>query len=295
MLARRGIFVFLAALLLSPLAQAQDTFGDRNRTFPLNAPADFDVGGAMTSLYGNYDPKIAVSITPTPDDLGDDSSFGTSGHIRVRPFFAASVNEGGVNKVFLLTYATPLEREPGFDCHACVPLISAFEFSLDKGRFTLTASSKNTLFLGAWGYPPRGSTLRIGPSRYAIKLEDLDGGQGYHSLVIALFVPWQGTFDAVLKRWMGDDDSGDCPPPEGNSPCYANHKRIEMAKGLNPDYYDIMLTLSGTEGTENPPYRIRRVSGVERLRFIDGKYESLFRTGDTTDNEREVLKSPFYK
>jgi hypothetical protein len=167
------------------------------------------------------------------------------------------------------------------------------EFSFDGNQWTLIASSKNPLVFGQWGLPPDASSLKIGLNRWGVKLQISGGGQGETSVVIALFVPWKGTFDAALKRWMADDDAGDCEP--GGLPCYANHKDKKFVAGPDPNYSDILLTLSGTEMTEEMPFRIHAVSGVERLRFENGKYKSLFRTGDTPYAQRIALKSPFYQ
>jgi hypothetical protein len=58
MLARLGTLAFLIALLLSSQGWPHAPIGDSNPHYRLNIPAGFDVGGAMTSLYGDYDPPI---------------------------------------------------------------------------------------------------------------------------------------------------------------------------------------------------------------------------------------------
>lgn len=262
--------------------------------YKLTLPDGFGLAEAMSRLYGNYDAAKSVSTASTPPDVPQPSSyFGSSSHIRVRSFFATTVDEKGEKRLFLLTYGTPAEEHLDFGCHACAPLVSAFEFSFYKGQWTLTASCKNPLVFGQWGFPPDASVLKIGPGSWAVKFEDHYSGQGETTIAIALFVPWNGAFDPALKRWMGDDDAGTCAP--GLLPCYANHKDMKFVAGPDPNYFDVLLTLSGTEMTGEMPFRIRSVSGVERLRFENGKYKSLFRSGDTPAFEREALKSAFYQ
>ena len=251
----------------------------------LRVPRGFDLAGAMKSIYGNYNPIANSSTALTPEGAADESSFFTGKQVTVRPFFATTVEEGGQRKVFLLTYATPL-GQGDFDCHACAPLLGAFAFSAEKSGWTLTASSKAATIFGQWGHPADASLIRIGPDRHGVKLEETVSGQGENTVIMAMLVPWDKAFETALQAWIGDDDSGTCGPG-GDFPCYANRKKLKFVKGGNPDYFDIVLTLNGTDVTETGPFRIRRVSGVERLRFTHGKYFRLFRTGDVPTFEQE--------
>lgn len=241
----------------------------------------------MEEIYGNYNPSTGSATAPTPKGAAGESSYFTTEQVNVHPFFTSPV-PGNPRKIFLLTYAAPIGQD--FGCHMCAPLIGAFEFSFRQARWTVTASSKAALVFGQWGHPPGASKLKIGPHRYGIELEDTYSGQGEHTQAFALLAPWEGTFGAALTRWLTDEDSGMCGPG-GDLPCYANHKKMKLVKGANADYFDILLTLSGTEMTQNRPFRTRPVSGVERLQFVNGRYKRLFRTGDIPEFEKDAEKS----
>jgi hypothetical protein len=232
-------------------------------------PADFSVASAMTSLYGNFDPSTQSSVAALPPGSEENSFFRAEQKVKgleVRPFWTALADDSGVTKVFLSTYAGRLGQ--GYTCHACAPIIGMASFIKSGGGWDVESSTKTAVFLGQWGEPPSASIQRIGPGHVGVKLE----GLGSFSTYVSILVPWNGEIREAFDTIVGEGNGQVCGDEEGMQPCVGTRRTIAFAKGANPGYDDIVLTLSGTKLTEKPPYEVIDVSGTEHLQFSEGKY-----------------------
>lgn len=246
--------------------------------------SEFNVESSMRTLFGNFDPDTHSSLTPVPEEAATDPDFAQKDEIRIRPFFTQSVDEDGVRKVFMLTWAKPAGQP--FDCRGCGPLIGAAIFVQGGNGWQVESRGRAVLTYGDFGRFPNAKLVHIGPARYGFLLEQTST-QAKTTVGQALLVPWKNTVMEGMRTVTGDTNEGDCG---GAYPCYGNHRELQFVPGANPDYYDIVLTLSGTDMNPEPPYKLHKVSGMERLRFEEGKYVQLERSGDVITAEKAEKK-----
>lgn len=269
----------------------------------LSAPTGFDVSAAMSELFGNFDSSKQLAIYDVPQSTTLDlrgSSFERGDEIEVRPFWVSSTQEGNTRKVVLLTYAVPLtkdhspafqEDEP-FSCHACAPLVGAAVFVESASGWKVESSRAVVTRSGGWGRPPESIRIvDVGPRRIGIEITDTDTGQGETTSSKTLLVPWEGKINEALVRVVADDDKGMCGRDAEAIPCYRNRKKLEFVSGKNPDYYDVVVTLSGTDTTDSDPIVTKRIHGTERLSFASGRYKTESKEGDTTSVERAIQEA----
>lgn len=100
----------------------------------------------------------------------------------------------------------------------------------------------------------------------------------------SIFVAWNGKVNEAMHFFAHEDNKGGCE----DLPCYSNERKMSFVPGANADYFDIVLTLSGTDITNSMPYRRKVVNGLERLVFVDGFYKTKTRIGGTTSLERFI-------
>jgi hypothetical protein len=274
----------LAGLLLGAVYGSSSVAQTKHAIRPA---ARFDTGDAMASLFGNFDSKTGASqanISQATADRLKDQNFESGAEIFVRPLRVIEAKEDGRQKFILLTYSVP-KVTWNFDCHACRPYIGEAVFVRDGQRWNVESSGDMITEAGGFGHPPHGfRVVQLGPRRIGLEMINGDGGQGETTILNALFVPWNGKVNEALHFFAHDDDLGGCV----EIPCYSNHRTISFVSGANGDYFDIFLALSGTDMTDQIPYRRKPVHGVERFAFSHGFYKSQSRTGDTTSLERSV-------
>lgn len=266
-----GLFLVLAMLCVACNREKQ----------PGQSQSDvFDTQVAMRTMFGNFDPVIKSSLSQVPAGASDsNSNFTPNEEIRVRPFFVQDVNENGVRKVYLLTWAKPAGQP--FDCKGCAPLISAAVFIHGPDGWKPESLGRAVLAYGDFGKPPEARLVEIGPQTHAFLLR-VTSVQEQTTVGEALLIPWKGTIQEAMRAVVADSNQGNCG---GAYPCYSNQRELKFVPGPDPQYSDIVLTLTGTDMPPNPPYKIHLVSGSERLRFQDGKYVSVERQGDTISAE----------
>jgi len=266
----------------------------------LQVPAGFNLATGMSLLFGNFNLGTNSSNYDIPQTTVLDlkgSFFEIGDEIIVRPFWISAADEGGMRKIVLLTYAVPArhdqqstnETADHFDCHACSPLLGAAIFVQIGSTWAVESSRTAVSRAGAWGDPPSDvQIVSIGPHRSGIEITNSDAGQGETTTARWVLVPWNGKVNEAALRLISDDDKGGCGKDAEGFPCYANRKKMTFVAGKNPEYYDILLVLTGTDLTDGKPLRTRSVQGFERLSFEDGIYKTTHRSGDITSAERAI-------
>jgi hypothetical protein len=263
-------FGALAAALLFLIPSTRVAIaGDAPLKYQGRIPSDFSLPNAMKSLYGNFDPPANVSVSTLPTTGAKSSYFDPGLEINVRPFWVIGAKESGTTKVFLLTYATPDAKS--FGCHACAPLIDMAVFVRAKSEWSVESVGKAIVVFGQWGYPPDARSLRIGPGRIGIELRFTHKGQGETTTLISILVPWKGEVREALSTEIADDDQGMCQDA-GTLPCYHRRRNIKFVKAADPDYDEVLLTLSGTTLTKDAPYKAIDANELQHGHFVEGKY-----------------------
>ena len=251
-------------------------------------PKKLEIARAMTMFYGNFDAnRQTSSVTFSKTD-----SARVSGEpMIIRPLFHVFSSDANVPTFVLLTYAVPA-RDEEYYCHACAPTLGMAVFTQKDSKWILTASNRVVTDAGGFGKPPKDVELvEIGSNRHAVQIKDVDDAGGETTAVLLLFVPWKDTVNLALERVIGDDDEGMCDPK--GLPCYSNHRAVAFLHNPDADYNDIELKLVGTDlpASDKPRvWTVRKVSGVEILKFEDGKYIQVSRSGDLTGVDRVVAK-----
>jgi hypothetical protein len=297
---------FCNAVILILLCVFDPATADGRAAHQLDIPSGFDLPAAMQSLFDNYNAESKSSKYDVPQttlfDL-DHSGFERGDDIIVRPFWISSIEELRRRKVVLLAYAVPdvqnyeplFEGDSPFSCHVCAPLIGAFIFSHEEGQWRVENSRTVVTQAGGWGKPPEDVRIvKIGPNRIAISIRDNFLAQGQTTTIDRLLIPWKGKVNEALARVVADDDKGMCGKEKPAQPCYANSRSLRFLSGSNPDYYDLVLTLSGTDIARNGA-SVKPVRGIEKLSLKEGIYKTVSSTGSKTSVERfmeEVGKTP---
>jgi hypothetical protein len=251
----------------------------------------FDIAQAMKMLYGNYDVKKQTSVASLPKEK---SSFPAAGEeqMTVRPLFHAFSGDGSAHSFLLVTYAVPA-NDQSYGCHACAPTIGMAVYSQKRMKWTIDSSNRTVTFAGEWGRPPTNIQLvQIGTNRQAVKVIHVGQGNGETTAVLQLLIPWNGTVNLGLERIVADDDKGGCDL-DGGLPCYANRRTVTFIPNGKVEFYDLELKLSGTDlpvSDAAASRRVRKVNGLETLKFENGKYVQISRQGDLTYVDRIVAK-----
>ena len=280
----RSLSFFLSVCLLLLGCKSHQTNSASKNS---DAPGDFGTAQAMMRFYGNFDEKRQTSSVT----FSETDSVRTPGEpMTVRPLFHTFSSDTNVPSFVLLTYAVPT-RDEEYYCHACAPTLGMAVFTQKDSKWILIASSRAVTDAGGFGKPPKNVELvEIGTHRHAVQIKDVDNG-GATTTVLLVLVPWNGTVNLALERIIGDDDEGMCGPK--GLPCYSNHRTMTFVRNPNADYDDIELRLMGTDlpASDNPRVWIsRKVSGVEVLKFENGRYIQVSRSGDLTAVDHAVAQ-----
>jgi len=203
----------------------------------------------------------------------------------VRTLFYTLSGDPAAPNFVLLTYAVPASDEKYY-CHACAPTIGMALFSQKGAGWIMTASKRAVTDAGGFGKPPTDIGLvEIGVNHQAIKIIEVDEGNGETTAVLLVLVPWKGTVNLGLERIVADDDAGSCGARESTLPCYSNHRTFEFLRDEKTDYFEVELKLWGTDlplSESKHSNRARAVLGLETLKFDNGKYVQVSREGDLT-------------
>jgi len=235
-------------------------------------------------FYGNYDAKKKTSTVTFPKT----EPVRIAGEpMIVRGLFHTLSGDPAAPNFVLLTYAVPASDERYY-CHACAPTIGMAVFSQKGAGWTMTASNGAVTDAGGFGEPPKDVGLvEIGINHQAVRIIEVDEG-GETTGVLLILVPWNGTVNLALERIVADDDAGMCGTPD-DLPCYANHRTVAFLRSEKTEYFDLELSLSGTDLSEGKhSNHARVVLGNEELRLENGKYVQISRQGDLTYVDRVV-------
>lgn len=271
MISRAAIAVLIALAVLCAACRHQEQAEQTQSDV-------FDTQVAMRTMFGNFDPVIKSSLSQVPAGATS-PNFVPNDKVRVRPFFVQDINENGVRKVYMLTWAKPAGQP--FDCKGCAPLISAAVFIHQPDGWKPESLGRAVLAFGDFGKPPEARIVETGPQNHAFLLR-LTSAQERTTVGEALLIPWKGTVQEAMHAVVADGNQGNCG---GAYPCYGSQREFKFIPGPDPQHSDILLTLTGTDMPTDPPYKVHPVNGSERLRFQDGKYVHVERQGDTISAE----------
>lgn len=308
MLRLRPIAASAAALLLLG--------GCQRKTAPVEAPRPFVLADAITHWYGRYDPATQTARANLPEHPSIDltgSWFAPKDPVDIVVIFDADYLQAGHPRHVVVTAAVPHRSDkpgrPGddtFNCIMCRPVIGMAVFTRRLNTWLLEDENDAVDLAGGNGLPPSIKLVTMGTDLHGIRLESHTQADDFTSSSLSLLVPWQ---EDVVRAFTGETgySNRDACGPECplRDPCYAWQRSDTFVAVPGQDYYDLVLTGSGTQpppdldtpakaksgkltrghGKQKPeppavPAAIPYTS-VERLRFRDGTYTPIPDT-DTT-------------
>lgn len=236
---------------------------------------------AMRILFANFDSVIKASLYRVPDGAVQDPNFVGKDEIRARSFFIQDITENGIHKYYMLAWAKPAGQP--FDCKGCAPVISAAVFVPGNNGWQLESVNRAAIVFGDFGKPPEAQLVNIGPQLHGFLLR-YTTSVSKTTTYEALLVPIKANVQDAMQWVAEDTNEGDCG---GAYPCFGYQRDLKFVHGANADYDDILLTLSGTDMAQKAPFNLHKVSGVERLRFENGKYVESQKSGQAVEAERQ--------
>lgn len=152
---------------------------------------------ALTMIFGNYERAHRISVWenmkfPTQDDK--EYFFGKKAGIVSSVLFQA-YEESGKEKVFLLTKTVPVGVP--FECHACLPLLSAAVFVYDKARWHVESRNLFLMYEGEYGVSPKAQLILI-ENKHGASLEFKHWGDGATASEKVILIP-EGEKIKVLR------------------------------------------------------------------------------------------------
>jgi hypothetical protein len=153
-------------------------------------------------------------------------------------------------QAIVLTFQT---KSKDFECHACAPYLSFFEFEKRPRGWKLTSSEIAAVQIGAWGeFRPDAISVRvIGDNLYGVFLESGYMAQGQTVSDVTLFARIGDSFREILTLALGEggDSSG-------------NWSSTINIKPTTTGLYDIIVERKGYGG----PQDLKWVNGADELK-----------------------------
>jgi hypothetical protein len=288
-----GLIPFIASLVLVQISEPIRA---------LTLPRGFDFKAAMAQ-FGNYEEsKHSLDYTiPASEkiDASEATFFKPGGIAIVHPYWVKQINDDGARKVIVLTYAVPgrmssdgrVVSDPTFDCHACSPMVGAAFFVRSESGWKLESSRLLIGPMGEFAKPPTEIwQIKIGPRRTGVAVTGRLVSFGRAIAQRWLLVSWNGDVRVAFDRIVADNNSDSCGSVPQEPPCYANSTDLTWVSGKNRDFYDLVVTLHGTDSSGDKSQRAVPVRTSERMRFIDGAYRAIKIGGDSTSLDKPSVK-----
>ncbi len=142
-------------------------------------------------------------------------------------------------QAIVLAYQT---RPVGFECHACAPYLSFFEFEKLSHGWKLIDSEIAAVQIGSWGnFPAEGMSVRvIANNLYGVFLESNYMAQGYTSGSVTLFARIGDSFREILNLQLS----------QGNPDGYGWSSTYTM-ESTSTGFYEIFVKRKGNYGAKN--------------------------------------------
>ena len=129
--------------------------------------------------------------------------------------------------------------EGWFECHACAPMLSFFEFKQNAAGWCLGTCSICALNDGSWGKPPNEiKIIPIGKNNYGVVIEHKGNNQGVYVAYTRIFADLAGEFKEVFSDqtsyfWVDSPN----PKPKWNAEI--------TIKNNDLNFYDILVEKRG--------------------------------------------------
>lgn len=221
----------------------------------------------METLFGNYDSQSHTALWKDIEvpDRPELSNFRGISNGTVAMAFDGLYRQSGVDKHFVITLTKPVDES--YDCHACLPLLSAAVFS-QKGVNWQVETEARYLMLGAgFGEKPRCQVIQFGRDKFGVLMHYNDLAQEFEAEHIILVASEGNTIRPILMLTTRED-SGDAlcqQAPPNDEGCAHYSVEYRFVPRSNADYFELATTkTTKLQGGD--------VISTEVFSFVDGKY-----------------------
>lgn len=240
---------------------------------------------AFAMFFGNYDSANKSSIWKNmrfPDKEEADDYWKEKTGI-VKSVFFQPYNEDGKKKIFLLTKTIP--KDFSFDCHACLPLIGAAVFVLDKSNWIIESQNLSLMYAGEYGEPLMVKLIAVGKNKFGLSVEFEHIGEGFYKEMV-LVVPYNNKIENAHQETIYYENFNDC----GRSmQCAAFTAQFGFDNVNSDDFYGLKIRRFGTETDKTHDYNAVPVDINIVYKFINGKYLEISRKGFATVQNDEAI------
>ena len=200
---------------------------------------------AMQLIYGNYDVSKKYS----------------DWNKRIVRVLASTHSE---DKYVLLTEAS----SPDCNSHLCSAEIYAASLFNHADHWKPVSQPRLIAKMGSFGRAPEAEIAKIGPSKYGFLFHPGFTGQGITKESLVIYADTGRMYDRLLSvEGTAGDNQGNCSQELHN--CWSYKSNIEFMTGKNPEYYDLLLTTTGTRPNSR---KITDFKKVRRYTFHERKY-----------------------
>jgi hypothetical protein len=190
----------------------------------------------------------------------------------------AEVQEGGAEKLYLVSSAKPESDQDNYECHACAPAIGIAVFVWQAQHWVIESANPAVEFYGGWGSPPQIELVQIGPEKHGFLLSDGDDGGGFAESYKILLAPQAKSVSELWRIQDEQDDEGAYDSTDRLAThllyrssaafrFYATHQD----NGSLADYYEIEVISRGASSKDL--VHSKPENWTETYRFSDGKYK----------------------
>lgn len=199
----------------------------------------FDVGMAMTLLYGAWSPVSQRGLWVSTGTETDGFPNGQRMSSRVIGQF--TFREAARDKVLLIAY-NGRDGEEGADCHACSPCIGGVQLAKERGIWVVEAlSRKISCRVGSFGTPPDSQDLtlvRMGTEQFGLSLEVGESYMGDVVGAVSYFARKKKKIVEVIRIQTQQTSTGS--PAFGIKKCDSNWE-VTFLPNVHQGFYDLQV------------------------------------------------------
>jgi len=230
----------------------------------------FSEKDAFMVVFGNYDSihkSAAWKNMNFPKSAEVENDFWKSKTGTVSKVFFEPYKENGKKKFFFLTKTSPINTN--YDCHACLPLLSATIFSKKKWKWEIESQNLFLMYEGEYAESPIVNLIRVGDEKYGATLEcEHRSGESFDKEWY-LLIPHDKNIVIAHQETRYYDDFNSC---DHVIQCAAYSTTFNFSKVPNDTFYQLTVKKFGTSNDEPPYYKAVPVDEEVTYQILNGEY-----------------------
>lgn len=223
---------------------------------------------AFLMLFGNYDAINHSAIwKDIPFPKGEKLNLWRSRAGIVKKVFFQRYRESGKEKIFFLVKTVP--KDTPYECHVCLPLISAVIFVKQYDRWTIEAKNLFLMYGGQYAESPKVKLIAIGKEKQGLILEFHYHDGESQEKETSLLVPYKNTIEIAYQDITDYDNFNSCYE---SSPCAAYSTKMIFHTVEGKTFYTLEMNKWGTRNDEKQHYKAIPVQEDLFFYLKNGKY-----------------------